>query len=92
MIRHQQDVYNWKFYFLAAGEEAIQQAVKIGIDRSNYSAFANNNEGFRASTRALHSKVRTERFAAYRDLSYEEDNLLRSPLGDLVKEEYEKED
>ncbi len=39
MVRHQQDVYNWKFTFLGANQDAMAEAKDLGIDQDGAADF-----------------------------------------------------
>lgn len=47
MITHQKDVYNWEFIFLAANQDAFDEAAKLGIAQEDAFNFAATNEGVR---------------------------------------------
>jgi len=52
MIKHQQDVYSWKFLFLGANQDAIATAAKMGIQRGNSANFYQTESGIHAAARA----------------------------------------
>ena len=43
MIEHQQRVYNWKFMFLGANQDAFAEAASIGIDLSGVAKYKDRN-------------------------------------------------
>ena len=45
MIRHQRDKYSWEFVFLAANQDAFEEAEKLGMDKSRAYNFAADSEG-----------------------------------------------
>ena len=47
MVKHQTDIYNWKFQFLGAGIDAIAGAKSIGISAANAFAYAATIESTR---------------------------------------------
>ena len=47
MITHQKDIYKWEFIYLAANQDAIQEAYKIGIAASQSFTYAGTAQGTR---------------------------------------------
>lgn len=45
MIKHQQEVYNWKFLFLGAGIDAVEAGTGLGIARGQTMSYSNDREG-----------------------------------------------
>ena len=57
MISTQQDVYGWSFLFLAANQDAIAEAAKVGIDAQQSLNFAATGAGIRAASLAMSDAV-----------------------------------
>jgi hypothetical protein len=45
MIKHQEEKYNWKFVFLGAGLDVVQQGMNLGFSANNSFAYGNNSAG-----------------------------------------------
>jgi hypothetical protein len=45
MIKHQSELYNWKFVFLGANQDAIAEAQSIGIMANSAMTYAHNAQG-----------------------------------------------
>lgn len=45
MVKHQQDVYNWKFFFLGANIDAITVGQSMGFNAKNCINYISNEEG-----------------------------------------------
>ena len=52
MIKHQQEVYGWKFLFLGANQDAIATATKMGIDHGHSATFFQQDSSVAAAGRA----------------------------------------
>ena len=89
-IHHQEDVYSWRFLFLAAGQDAIAQASRMGIQRSCSSAFANDHTGHAAGSAAYSRKARAIRASAHRRLNKMESMDFARDLDKMVAEEDQK--
>ncbi len=61
MIRHQQEVYNWEFLFLAANQDAVASAAKLSIPAPNAMSFAPSPAGVRASQAMLNEAITSRR-------------------------------
>ena len=57
MISSQQDVYGWSFLFLAANQDAIAEAAKVGIGAQQSMNFAATGAGMRAASLSLSDAV-----------------------------------
>ena len=57
MISSQQDVYGWSFLFLAANQDAIAEAAKVGICAQHSMNFAATGAGMRAASVSLSDAV-----------------------------------
>jgi len=44
MIKHQEDVYKWKFIYLGAGPNALTQAVQLGVNMDMAAAYKVSNQ------------------------------------------------
>ena len=60
-IRHQREKYCWEFVFLGANQDAIQEAVKIGIAPDAALTFADNGASAEAAFGATSSLIQTLR-------------------------------
>lgn len=89
MIKHQEEVYSWEFFFLAAGEEAIRQANEIGINPNHSSAFANDHAGYSAASSSLLLKTSSIRASKHRHLTVEEQQAYETPLHESLEEQYQ---
>lgn len=49
MIQHQTDVYNWRFTYLGANQDAIAEAAKMGIDKGHAMHYAHTGRGAAAA-------------------------------------------
>lgn len=49
MIRRQQDEYQWKFVYIGANQDAIQEGAAIGISKGNTMTYAHNRAGTQAA-------------------------------------------
>lgn len=63
MIKHQQEVYNWEFLFLAANQDAVASAAKIAIPAAQAMNFAASPTGVRQSQEDLAKRVSASRLA-----------------------------
>ncbi len=61
MIKHQESVYDWKFVFLAANQDAALSGSKIGIQANNTLNFDATNEGITRSGVELSNYTRSYR-------------------------------
>lgn len=57
MISHQQDIYNWKFLFLAANQDAFQTGESYGINPAYTSNYANTSVGLRSAYSYINDTV-----------------------------------
>ena len=57
MISSQQDVYGWSFLFLAANQDAISEAAKVGIGAQQSLNFAATGAGIRAASLSMSDAV-----------------------------------
>jgi hypothetical protein len=57
MISAQQDVYGWSFLFLAANQDAISEAAKVGIGAQQSLNFAATGAGIRAASLSMSDAV-----------------------------------
>ena len=53
MIKHQQEVYSWKFVFIGANQDAVLTAERLNIARENSLTYAANTAGTRSTISAL---------------------------------------
>lgn len=63
MVKHQQDVYKWKFLFLGANMDAIAEAGKLNIQMDDSMTFQATHEGTRtafASASSTTARYRTD--------------------------------
>ena len=61
-IAHQRDTYKWEFVFLAAGPEAMAEAVKLGIGAQNtYAYTAGDPRSLKCALQNLSANVRSYR-------------------------------
>jgi uncharacterized protein YegL len=63
MIKTQRETYKWEFIFLAANQDAIAEAGKIGIASQNAINFAASGQSARASYQVMSSAVSSYRAA-----------------------------
>jgi hypothetical protein len=61
MIRHQQAKYAWDFVFLAAEQDAIASAAKMGIAAQDAHAFARTGQGVRDAFAVMDARVKEKR-------------------------------
>ena len=57
MIKHQKDVYNWQFIFLAANQDAIQTGASYGFAAANSMTFSASTRGVTSSYGALCNNI-----------------------------------
>ena len=57
MISSQQDMYGWSFLFLAANQDAILEAAKVGIGAQQSLNFAATGAGIRAASLSMSDAV-----------------------------------
>ena len=60
-IKHQEEKYNWKFIYLGANQDAIQESAKYGISSINTISTSNSSKGIGAAYTTLSSTVRNAR-------------------------------
>lgn len=84
MIKHQQEKYNWEFNFLAANQDAIGEAMSIGIKAANAMNFAATGQGVR---HAMHRYSRS--MASYRVSGNSDDLNLPEHADEESKQEAE---
>ena len=56
-IRHQKEVYNWTFEFLAANQDAFESGRNLGLDRESCMNFVADKAGVRSMCRMLACNV-----------------------------------
>ncbi len=61
MIEHQRSKYSWEFIFLAANQDAFDEAEKIGIDRMNAVNFDATGAGVKVAYAAMYDSVSSHR-------------------------------
>jgi len=61
MIKHQEDVYKWKFIFLAANQDAIQVGNIIGTKSGNSLSIAASSKGVGATYSTISTKLKSFR-------------------------------
>ncbi len=66
MIKHQEEIYKWKFVFLAANQDAILTGASIGIQCGNTLSFAATDVGVSTVYNTVSSKLKN-----FRDLTSE---------------------
>lgn len=71
MIRHQEDVYKWRFVYLGANVDAFDEGHAMGYGANHIAAYAASGKGVRAMMRAVSASA-----SAYRQ-GKEIDNLAR---------------
>lgn len=88
-IKHQADVYKWKFMFLGANQDAIATASNLNISQKDAALFAADPIGIRAATAAL---GRRTNFFCARAIPGSVEGLeeCAESMEDLVKEEDRK--
>ena len=87
MITHQQEKYSWQFLFLAANQDAIGSAAKMGIPMHHASDIAASKFGIRSSSAAFSRKLAAMRhFASTGQKSAD----VAAPMEDIVAEEQDK--
>jgi hypothetical protein len=62
-IKHQRDLYQWEFAFLAANQDAFAEGTKLGIDAKMTMFFAATPDGVQKGISSLSSKTRSFRMA-----------------------------
>ena len=70
MIKHQEDVYNWKFIFLGANIDAVTVGSQYGFDVTRTATYGANTAGVTrsfATTSGLVTNLRTGMDAAFSD-------------------------
>ncbi|MCX6846592.1 MAG: VWA domain-containing protein [Verrucomicrobia bacterium] len=63
-IRHQTDVYQWRFLFLGANQDAIATASRLNIGAENSANFAMNEDSYQSGKNALNRKMKAVRLYA----------------------------
>jgi len=63
-IRHQTDVYQWRFLFLGANQDAIATASRMSIGRENSANFAMDEDSYQSGKNALNRKMKAMRLYA----------------------------
>jgi hypothetical protein len=85
MIRHQRDVYNWKFLFLGANQDAIMTAGRLGIGSAQSLTYASNEEGARRAFSSASARLAAHRRKEMSDLYFlpedraEQEEALKKP-------------
>ena len=87
MIRHQREVYGWEFLFLAANQDAIATAARMGIDRSHSSRVQHSHKGMYSSHSSMSRKMRAMRHFSQ---TGEKQADYDAPMEEIVKEEEDK--
>lgn len=87
MIKHQREKYNWKFLFLAANQDAIATATKMGIDRKFSSAVSHSGRGVYASSASISRTISSMRHFSS---TGQEDANYGLDMQDIVSEEEAK--
>lgn len=64
MISHQRDIYQWQFVFLAANQDAISTASKMGIGANASMTYAANSAGSKAAFASLSANTASLRCCA----------------------------
>jgi hypothetical protein len=87
MIRHQRERYNWQFLFLAANQDAIATAARMGIDGNSAATVKYSKGGIRSSASSMSRRVAAmRRFASTGEIHADMD----APMQNIASEEEEK--
>jgi len=81
MINHQTDKYKWEFLFLAAGQDAIGEASKIGIQAKNAMNFAASGQGVQAAYAGMSKGVSSYRTTGHTELPDDAEEDDKKPKG-----------
>jgi hypothetical protein len=80
MIKHQQEVYSWKFLFLGANQDAIATASAMGIQKGYSANYSETIDSISATSRANSRILRSLKVRAmpddYEQMVREEEALL----------------
>ena len=90
MITHQRTKYGWEFLFLAANQDAIATAAKLGIAAHNSATYLADGIGTRTTTGSLHRKMKALRKQGAPPLPPEEQADLHAPMDQIVRDEDQK--
>jgi uncharacterized protein YegL len=60
-IRHQTDVYQWRFLFLGANQDAIATAARMSIGAENSANFTMDEDSYQSGKNALNRKMKAMR-------------------------------
>lgn len=90
-IRHQTDVYEWKFLFLAANQDAIATAAKMSIRAADSSNFSMNAASYGAVNEAMNRKMSAVRRMKRGLTDAETLRDAEAPMESLRQEEEDKE-
>lgn len=83
MIRHQEEKYNWKFVFLAAGQDAIDAGRELGVTLSTCCSIGSSGVATKKAFATMSRKMSDARISRdYASLSYtEQDRKEQEKLG-----------
>jgi hypothetical protein len=87
MITRQRNVYAWEFLFLAANQDAIATAARMGIDPGMASSVEFSKKGMRDSSASFGRKLKSMR-SIYR--TEEEQADYMKSMNEIVMEEEAK--
>lgn len=89
-IKHQTEVYQWEFFFLGAGQDAIATASMLSIAAHNAATFAGDAASIHACTESVSRKTKALRSKAAGFVLAEEQADIVRPMGEILKEEDQK--
>ncbi len=85
-IRHQTEVYQWEFLYLAANQDAIAAAAAMGIESNKVSNFFANEEDIHYAQASMSQKVSAMRkSSASVSMSDHEKMTLKESIEDTLK-------
>ena len=68
-IKHQQAAYDWRFVFLAAGQDAFKTAEQLSIDAEDTTSFVASGDGVQKAYAAMSMSVADRRRPSKRSKS-----------------------
>jgi uncharacterized protein YegL len=86
-IAHQRKKYDWDFFFLGAGQDAIATAAKMNIGALNSAFYAADADGMHSAKAALSRKVISSRAMKHGYATEEDKADYGRPTQDIVEEE-----
>ena len=83
MIRKREEKDNWKFVFLAANQDAIEEGAKFGINQNRAMTYHADDEGISNAIISFSNKLSSFKHSASLDLKFDQEDRKKQQRGAL---------